>query len=62
MHLIESLFHLYPDNGNGATELGIVVVVFAGWLLAKATRWFAKAQVRAEQATTLSGVLSYQRD
>ena len=43
MHLIESLFHLYPDNGNGATELGIVVVLFAGWLLAKATRWFAKA-------------------
>lgn len=44
MHLIESLFHLYPDNGSGATELGIVVVLFAGLLLAKATRFFAKAR------------------
>jgi len=42
MHLIESLFHLYPDNGSGTTELGIVVVFFAGLLLAKATRFFAK--------------------
>jgi len=44
MHLIESLFHLYPDNSSGATELGIVVVLFAGLLLAKAAEFFARAR------------------
>jgi hypothetical protein len=42
MHLIESLFHLYPDNGSGTTELGIVVVFLAGLLLTQATRFLAK--------------------
>lgn len=35
MLLIETFLHLSPDNGSGTTELAIVIVIFAGFLLAK---------------------------
>ena len=42
MFFLERLLHISPDNGNGLTEMAILAVVIAGWLLSHAVGRLAK--------------------